>query len=280
MDDRQRPATDRPNHVEADRIENVSRPHVGRWNRLVSTTNWQKGRIICAWRRSLRAAGTQAKHCTDQAWSQLVGDMSGQHVGRLRRVYERYHEVRGQFKPLHWSHFQVALDWDDAPMWLEGAVRSGWSVAQMRAKRSETLGSIAQLGSRGGGTPLSTTIEDVDDVFERHPPPGTISGRRQVVRMPGEAVSDDVKDDRPAAPPGVTSPANPRRRAPAEANTTDRKTPAFATPAVSHDGLPHDLSTALLSLRQAILRHQSDGWRQVSAEKVLAALDSLRKLTA
>ena len=263
MDDRQRPATDR--------IENASRPHVGRWNQLVSTTNWQKGRIICAWRRSLRVAGTQAKHGTDQAWSQLVGDVSGQHVGRLRRVYERFHEVRGQFKPLHWSHFQVALDWDDAPMWLEGAVRSGWSVAQMRAKRSETLGAISQLTSRDGGRLPPTPNEDVADVFERQPPLGTISGTRQVVRMPSEAVSDGVKDHRPAT--------NPRRRAPAEANTTERNTPAFVTPTASYDSLPRDLSTALLALRQAILRHQSDGWRRVSTEKVLAALDSLRQLT-
>ena len=31
--------------------------YVGRWNRLVSTTNWEKGRIICEWREALRQAG-------------------------------------------------------------------------------------------------------------------------------------------------------------------------------------------------------------------------------
>ena len=28
---------------------------VGQWNRLVSTTNWEKGRIICQWRDALCA---------------------------------------------------------------------------------------------------------------------------------------------------------------------------------------------------------------------------------
>ena len=30
--------------------ESASGPYLGRWNRLVSTTNWEKGRIICQWR--------------------------------------------------------------------------------------------------------------------------------------------------------------------------------------------------------------------------------------
>jgi len=44
-----------------------------------------------------------------------------------------------QYEGLYWSHLQAALDWDDAEMWLEGAIQNQWSVSQMRGQRWETL---------------------------------------------------------------------------------------------------------------------------------------------
>ena len=38
-------------------IEEASAEYLGKWNRLVSTTNWEKGRIICQWREALEEAG-------------------------------------------------------------------------------------------------------------------------------------------------------------------------------------------------------------------------------
>ena len=38
-------------------VETTSREYLGRWNHLVSTTNWEKGHIICQWREALVAAG-------------------------------------------------------------------------------------------------------------------------------------------------------------------------------------------------------------------------------
>ena len=35
-------------------LDQASRPFVGRWNQLVSDTNWEKGRIIQQWREALR----------------------------------------------------------------------------------------------------------------------------------------------------------------------------------------------------------------------------------
>ena len=60
--------------------------YVGRWNRLVSTTNWEKGRIISEWRAAMQQADAAAASYTDDAWSQQVGGVTPQHVGRLRRV--------------------------------------------------------------------------------------------------------------------------------------------------------------------------------------------------
>src|SRR5215472_3659573 len=123
-------------------VDETSAPFLGQWNRLVSTTNWEKGRIILEWRQALIAAEAPAADYSDEAWSTRVGNVTGQHVGRLRRVYERFDALRAELTALYWSHFQAALDWDDAEMWLEGAQQSGWSVAEMRRQRWQTLGAI------------------------------------------------------------------------------------------------------------------------------------------
>src|SRR5262245_1921842 len=104
-------------------LERASPPYIGRWNHLVSTTNWEKGRIIAQWRDALLAEGAPAAHSSDEAWSRLVGGVTGQHAGRLRRVYQRFGQVYEGYEGLYWSHFQAAVEWDDAEMWLEGAVQ-------------------------------------------------------------------------------------------------------------------------------------------------------------
>ncbi len=118
----------------------ASTEYVGRWNRLVSTTNWEKGRIIHEWRAALRQSGAPPADSTDDAWSRQVGGVSPQHVGRLRRVFERFGAVFTQYGGLYWSHFHAALDWPDAEMYLEGAVQNGWSVPEMRNQRWEAMG--------------------------------------------------------------------------------------------------------------------------------------------
>ena len=126
-------------------LAEASSEYVGRWNRLISTTNWEKGRIIYEWREALRRADAPPASFTDDAWSRQVGGVTPQHVGRLRRVYERFGEVFEQYPGLYWSHFQAANDWPDAEMYLEGAVRSGWSVSQMRDQRWEAMGGPPEL---------------------------------------------------------------------------------------------------------------------------------------
>ena len=133
-------------------IDETSAPFLGQWNRLVSTTNWEKGRIILEWRQALVAGGASAAEYSDEAWSLRVGNVTGQHVGRLRRVYERFDALRAELTALYWSHFQAALDWDDTEMWLEGADQSGWSVAEMRRQRWETLGAIEADRPREDGS--------------------------------------------------------------------------------------------------------------------------------
>src|SRR5690242_18588727 len=99
--------------------DETSQEFLGRWTRLVSTTNWEKGRIIHQWREALVVAEAPVELYSDEAWAARVNNVSGQHVGRLRRAFERFGSVYENYSGLFWSHFQAALEWDDAEMWLE-----------------------------------------------------------------------------------------------------------------------------------------------------------------
>ena len=81
------PATPSPDAIAVDQ---KSQPFVGRWNHLVSTTNWEKGQIIYQWREALINAQAPAGDYADDAWARRVGGVTAQHVGRLRRVYHRF----------------------------------------------------------------------------------------------------------------------------------------------------------------------------------------------
>ena len=129
LDSAETGSTELRDDVDADE---ASTPFLGQWNRLISTTNWEKGRIIAQWRAALEAEQLSIAEFSDDAWARLVGGVTGQHVGRLRRVFQRFGPVHERYAGLYWSHFQAALDWADAEMWLEGAVQNGWSVSSMR----------------------------------------------------------------------------------------------------------------------------------------------------
>ena len=112
---------------------------MARWNHLISTTNWEKGRIISQWRGALLAASASPQEYSDEAWSRRLQSVTPQHVGRLRRVWERFGEVYTDYDRLYWSHFQAALDWSDAELWLEGAVQNNWSISEMRGQRATMI---------------------------------------------------------------------------------------------------------------------------------------------
>ena len=163
----------------------ASTQYVGRWNRLVSTTNWEKGRIIHQWREALRQAGAPAASYTDDAWSRQVGNVTPQHVGRLRRVFERFGQVYEQYEGLYWSHFQAAVEWPDAEMYLQGAVENDWSISQMRNQRWEAMGGAPELKPHDADIVDAELDEDVS-VGDDGPMPATISESFGEVHGAGE----------------------------------------------------------------------------------------------
>jgi len=248
-------------------VESASAEYLGRWNRLVSTTNWEKGRIICQWRQDLLAAGAPLEAATDEAWSRRVGNVSSQHVGRLRRVYQRFGEIHEQFPGLYWSHFQAALDWHDAEMWLEGAVQSGWSVAAMRTERWQALGSPGDQRPRDEEIVAADVDEDVDPANDSAadtlgPSLGEVrdpGAEHEAEGVGGEAGEQDVAgEDAPwSEVPAASEPVRPFENLPA---------------------LPGDLADAFEGFKLAILNHKLAGWRDTSLEDVLAVLEALKQL--
>jgi hypothetical protein len=259
--------TDIADGAEAAVVEETSAEFVGRWNRLISTTNWEKGRIIFEWRRALIDSGAPAQECSDEAWSRRVGNVSPQHVGRLRRVHERFGQTAAQFPGLYWSHFQAALDWHDAEMWLEGGVHNGWSVAQMRHARWETIGSPPDQIPREQDVVLSEMDEDVDPAEDSMP--ATLTESLGVVQ--GVAPEDLDQGEREEVADSAGRPL-------ADDDSSGQIAVEPFRPFENLAKLPDDLADAFEAFKLAIINHRLSGWRKISCVDVLAALDALKQL--
>lgn len=256
-------------------LDAASQPFVGQWNQLVSTTNWEKGRIILDWREALIDAQAPAVEYSDEAWSRRVGNVTGQHVGRLRRVYERFGSVTEQYDSLFWSHFQAALDWDDAEMWLEGAVQNSWSVSQMRRTRWETLGAVEADRPREEDVVASELDEDVEPTLDGASERSNSSGSRgDVQSTPLHEGPDFGDEDGPTGEKGDSA----KSGASIYADDDARETIEFVRPFENLGDLPDDLAEAFEAFKLAILRHKQDSWEQISRDDVLASLDALKEL--
>jgi hypothetical protein len=259
----QQAAVKEPRAKRVAELEGTADEFVGQWNRLVSTTNWEKGRIICQWREALMASGAAVTEYSDESWAQLVGGVTSQHVGRLRRVFQRFGEDHGQYEGLYWSHFQAALEWDDAEMWLEGAIHNDWSVSQMRGKRWETLGT----------PPEQQQAESAADQFALEPEPEA---------RPALAGGSPAATVAPALPQSTTvqqATASEEKQAATKAlptSTTGSSQRIRLKVNVEH--LPDDLAEAFEAFKLAIIAHRREGWTETTPEEVAKCLDALREL--
>jgi hypothetical protein len=253
-------------------IDQTSEQFLGQWKRLVSTTNWDKGRIIQAWREVLAASDAPAGEYSDEAWSRRVGNVTPQHVGRLRRVYERFGAVQDDYAGLFWSHFQAAIDWHDAEMWLEGAVQNDWSISQMRTQRNEALGVTVELDeSENADAQLDAELDDDGEseiagtgtVEAVRSPSGAAAERGSKAEAAGDD-SDDAEDDGGGDAHSVAS----SQASPAE----------LVRPFAHLPSLPADISDAFEAYKLCILRHKLAGWSEISQGDLLASLDALKEL--
>ncbi len=271
--------------------DSPEQPFVGRWNRLVSSTNWEKGRIISQWRQALIDSEAPPAEYSDEAWARHVGGITASHVGRLRRVHDAFAATHETYAGLYWTHFFAALDWDDAPLWLEGAVRSRWSVSAMRRQRWEAHG--GDEASRPDPRQLNTdwdedfdaaAVADGDDTTPSLPQPGQGGGTTKQFDEGPEAIgvttgpegpdfgdedslnrAAGVFDGEPGAYPAASEP-------------TGEAAAPLVQPFAGLATLPDDLADAVELLKLAILRHKSGDWKEVSADTVLDYLQAFRSL--
>lgn len=283
-----------PEAVADDVAEAIADPFVGRWNRLISSTNWEKGRIISQWRSALIDAGEAVTEFSDEAWAKRVGGVTASHVGRLRRVYDVFGANYESYQGLYWTHFLVALDWDDAPLWLEGAVQSGWSVSQMRAQRWEATGGDEQDQPSDANAHSSDLDEDFDETMVG----GASEGKRgQEFTQPGQGGGSTKEyGDGPGAigsGPAVEGPdfgdeeslnrlsddfhQNAAPGQPAK-NDQSETPPPLVQPFAGLPELPNDLADAVELLKLAVLRHKTAGWKEIGADVVLQYLKAFNVL--
>lgn len=92
--------------IDADCIE--------RWQAIVSDTNWQKGEVIATY-------SANDLHARDGEFAHQVGGITAEYLRKLRLVWDRFWDVRGNYPTLRWVHFYMALEWPDAHVWLRRA---------------------------------------------------------------------------------------------------------------------------------------------------------------
>jgi hypothetical protein len=252
----------------------VSAPFVGQWNQLISQTNWEKGRIISEWRCALLDSGAPITAYSDEAWAQYVGAVTSQHVGRLRRVHERFAQHHASYPGLYWSHFLAAIEWDDAELWLEGAVRSSWSVSEMRRTRSEASIAAGKEPERDeelissevddGFVALASDDEDTEGRFDGDASSGPMA------EGPDFGDEDTHSEDDPSriqsADPEMAS-GDPF----AEDLSVER-----VNPFVTLGELPPDVAEAMEQFKLAIIRHRSASWIDIPQSKMVQAIEALR----
>lgn len=259
----------------------ASEPFVGRWSLLISRTNWEKGKIIAEWREGLIAAGAGPSDYADETWSRLVGQVTAQHVGRLRRTYTRFGAVHETYAGLYWTHFLAALEWNDAETWLEGAVQSDWSVNDMRAQRWEALGGPDKMKPQAE----EIAATEVDEDAPAAPTYGEAAGQAAEIRDPSHFDADahggpthegpDFGDEPSAVADGDDA---SHEGASDEEYAAAADATALERPFEQLPELPGDFREAFEAYKLAILHHKMKEWSEVSPDDVVASLRALERL--
>ena len=245
-------------------IEEVSSDFISSWNRLISMTNWEKGKLIHDWRSKLIEKGVPRQVYSDESLAKRLGSVSGQHIGRLRRVFERFGDSFEKYSGLYWSHFQAVLDWDDAANWLAEASENQWSVATMRLQRWESIGSPADQKPNDADIIMSERDEDVNPYNDSD----TVLDGRQSSVEPNKNKDKSKKDGKSQ---GGTSGGD------SDDYLGDFSSPADAFAQMKEiKDLPEDLREAFEQLKVVILSHKVSGWREVEPQRILTFLNAMK----
>ena len=194
----------------------------------------------------------------------------------MRRTYDRFGHVYQEYEGIYWSHFYAALDWDDAEMWLEGAVQSKWSVSGMRKQRWETLGKVGQEPTDADVVTTELTEETQSLSLSENPR----NNDRDYIEGPVHEGPDwgDGDSSDGASQPGRKQQADDSAVATLDSPAGGPAQPHAIRPFESFDNLPDDVMDAANAFKIAIIKHKATGWEDVSLEDLLGMLDALKQL--
>lgn len=153
---------------------------VNRAQNAISGCNWVVGACAAAW------TVKHARGRTDADFGEKLG-LSGDQVYQRRRVWESFSDVADDYPSLKWSHFYVAVGWDDAAECLQWSEENKATIAEMKAWRRLQRGEDLTVSGEFEG-------EFADDAIR------VLPDQAKVVREPGADVADARS---PSAPGGV-----------------------------------------------------------------------------
>jgi hypothetical protein len=175
----------------------------------VSKSNWVVGECAAKWTKKY------ARGRTDQDFGVMVG-LSGDQIYQRRRVWECFSDVHVEYQ-LKWSHFYVALNWDDAPECLQWAEENEASVAEMKAwrkaQRGEDLSVESSLDEWGAESILSisstdvSVVRDPDELEGNARPSSAKAGSREPVETKAAVAREADGGDYSPFRKGAGSPA-------------------------------------------------------------------------
>lgn len=216
----------------ATEVRETEQQLIARAQESVSQCNWTVGECAALWTKKY------ARGRTDADFAALVG-LSADQVYQRRRVWETFSDVRDQYPSLKWSHFYVAIGWDDAPECLQWAEENQATVAEMKAWRRALR-----------GEDLSAPAASPVDSWGGDPAIAYVPTEPTAVRVPGDG-SDDSDRDYESAPAAYSGrPATETQVAVARENGPREEEPAAARVAVAERPQPSVEQVALRMISQ------------------------------
>ena len=205
----------------------------------------------------------------------MVGGVTPQHVGRLRRTSERFGDTYESFEGLYWSHFYAGLDWADAEMWLEGAIQNDWSISQMRNQRWETMGKLP--GDKPQGSDIVASETDEEDSAVTMSDKLVSANEREYIEGPVPEGPDFGDEDSPSSGRKSEAVDSGDVNSLAEDESAE-KTSKPVRLFDSFTSLPDDIRAAADEFKVAIITHKAAEWEDISQQDLLDLLAALGHL--
>ncbi|MFK7778842.1 MAG: hypothetical protein QM501_12110 [Gimesia sp.] len=122
----------------------------------MSNSSWVIGECAAQWTQKY------AKGRTDADFGAMIG-LSGDQIYQRRRVWETFGDVQDQYSELRWSHYYIALTWDDAPECLQWAEENKATVAELKAWRRAIHGEDLSISEPFDEYPTESEVTLLSD---------------------------------------------------------------------------------------------------------------------